>query len=245
MKDRLVIVIPAYNEEKNIRTTLEEWYNVIEHHNGGGKSRLLVINDGSTDGTEFILRKFAKTHPMFRYYTQKNQGHGAAIWTGYRMALAMKADYIFQTDSDGQTTSAAFPAFWAARKTADAVMGRRVTREDGKDREMISRILSDVIWLTFHVSIPDANCPYRLMSRTTLKQAMRLVPRNYALTNVLLSVAFEKQGREVELLPIQFRKRQGGENSLNKIKIAKIGCRSLYEFLKLNRIMNRRLGGFF
>ena len=45
--DRLFIVIPAYNEEANIRQVIEDWYPVVEKHNGDGKSRLVIIDDGS------------------------------------------------------------------------------------------------------------------------------------------------------------------------------------------------------
>lgn len=235
MKDSLVIVLPAYNEEKNMESVLKEWYPVIEQHNGEGRSRLLVINDGSKDGTERILEAFEKEHPLFSYVTQKNAGHGAAIWNGYRLALRMKAEYIFQTDSDGQTTAADFPAFWAKRKKADVVAGRRVQRGDGKGRVMVSRVLALLIRLVFRVEVADANCPYRLMSRTALQDALQMVPVKYQLTNVLLSVAFKKQRKQVLLLPIHFGKRQGGVNSIHFRNIVRIGMRALLDFIRIEK----------
>ncbi|MCQ2508955.1 MAG: glycosyltransferase family 2 protein [Lachnospiraceae bacterium] len=243
MSERLVIVIPAYNEEETIESVLKEWYKIVELHHGEGRSRLLVINDGSRDRTEQILEAFAREHPLFRYVTQKNAGHGAAIWTGYRIALKMKADYIFQTDSDGQTTVSDFPAFWSRRRQADVVAGQRVTREDGRDRMIVSRVLALLLRIVFRVTVEDANCPYRLMSRSALQDAMRMVPRQYHLTNVLLSVAFRKQKKEVCLIPIHFRKRQGGTNSIHIRNIIKIGWRSLREFVKLEREYRIRFGG--
>lgn len=243
MKDSLVIVIPAYNEEESIEAVLKEWYKIIELHNGEEKSRLLVVNDGSKDHTEEILEAFAKEHPLFTYVTKQNGGHGAAIWKGYKIALKMKPDYIFQTDSDGQTTAEDFHAFWARRKTADIVSGRRIHREDGRDRVFVSRVLALLIRVIFRVRTEDANCPYRLMKRSALREAMKMVPKNYHLTNVILSVAFEKQGREVVVLPIHFRKRQGGINSINIRKIIKIGLDSVWEFIKLERSYHLIAGG--
>ena len=49
--EKLFIIIPAYNEEANIENTVREWYPVIKKHNGDGRSRLVVVNDGSTDHT--------------------------------------------------------------------------------------------------------------------------------------------------------------------------------------------------
>lgn len=243
MKDSLVIVIPAYNEEETIKAVLEEWYQIIERHDGDGASRLLVINDGSRDRTGEILSAFAKTHPLFVYADEKNGGHGAAIWNGYTKALRMKADYIFQTDSDGQTTPADFSAFWDRRKNADVVMGCRVNRGDGPGRALVSQVLRIVIRVVFRVKTADANCPYRLMKRDALQDAMRMVPARYHLTNVLLSVAFEKQKKKVHSLPICFRERQGGTNSIHLGKICKMGMRSLWEFSKLEREYSLMAGG--
>lgn len=243
MKDSLVIVIPAYNEEETIETVLREWYKIAELHDGDGRSRLLVINDGSRDRTGEILAAFAETHPLFAYVNQQNGGHGAAIWNGYTKALRMKADYIFQTDSDGQTTSADFEEFWKNRKTADAVLGQRVHRGDGTGRVIVSRVLGILIRIVFRVRTADANCPFRLMSRSALQAAMHMVPARYHLTNVLLSVAFMKQKKKVKILPVRFRKRQGGKNSIHLGKIVGMGMQSLFEFAKLEREYSLMAGG--
>ncbi len=245
MKDSLVIVIPAYNEEETILSVLKEWYPVIELHNGGGNSRLLVVNDGSKDQTEEILRNFSLDHPLFAYVTRKNGGHGAAVWNGYRIALDQKADYIFQTDSDGQTSAADFQKFWEQRDREGAVMGRRISRPDGRGRLLVSRVLSLMIRLIFRVTAEDANCPYRLFGRNALLKAMELVPREYDLTNVILRVACGKLGIRVQILPVHFRKRQGGVNSINAKRIIATGWRSLREFAKLERIFRRMAGGIY
>ena len=62
--DKLFIVIPAYNEETNIRRTIDEWYPIVEKYNGDGQSRLVIINDGSKDNTYQILCDCAKTRPL-------------------------------------------------------------------------------------------------------------------------------------------------------------------------------------
>ena len=62
--DTLYIVIPAYNESENIKRTIEEWCPVVEKHNGGGASRLVIINDGSRDDTYEIALAECETHPV-------------------------------------------------------------------------------------------------------------------------------------------------------------------------------------
>ena len=76
--DSLYIIIPAYNEEENILRVLEDWYPVVERHSGEGRSRLVVVDDGSRDGTRRILEEYAAEHPLLVPLTKKNGGHGAA-----------------------------------------------------------------------------------------------------------------------------------------------------------------------
>ena len=99
----LYIVIPAYNESENIEKTIDQWYPVVERHNDEGNSRLVIINDGSKDNTYELLQKCAATRPLLVPLDKPNGGHGPTVLYGYRYAIRQKADYIFQTDSDGQT----------------------------------------------------------------------------------------------------------------------------------------------
>ena len=77
--DKLYIVIPAYNEEENIQQVIEEWYPIVEKYNGDGKSRLLVIDDGSKDHTYEIMKNCAVGKPLFCPITKPNGGHGATV----------------------------------------------------------------------------------------------------------------------------------------------------------------------
>lgn len=95
--DKLYIIIPAYNEEANIRNVIDEWYPVVEAHSGNGESRLVVIDDGSKDDTYKIISEEAKTRPLLQAETKPNGGHGATVLHGYKYALECRRDYIFQT----------------------------------------------------------------------------------------------------------------------------------------------------
>ena len=95
---------------------MDEWYQVVERHSGGGLSRLVVIDDGSRDDTYKIMKEYAAGHPLFRPVTKSNGGHGATVLYGYQYALKNGADYIFQTDSDGQTVPEEFEQFWRGER---------------------------------------------------------------------------------------------------------------------------------
>lgn len=233
--ETLYIVIPAYNEEKNIEKVIDDWYPVIERYNGNGTSRLVVIDDGSRDNTYNILMKCAQDRPLLHPVTKKNSGHGATVLYGYHYALKQGADYIFQTDSDGQTRAEEFHQFWKLRKQYDMVIGLRNKRQDGITRIFVTGILKIVVRLCFKVRVPDANTPYRLMDRKSLSEALRSVPAGFNLSNVLIAVIYAKRKKRVKYIPITFMPRQGGTNSINIRSIIRIGRKALYDFRKLNK----------
>ena len=101
MEDSLYIVMPAYNEEANIEAVVKEWHEVVAKI--GPESRLVVVNDGSKDNTYGKLLELADKYPQLTPVTKENSGHGATLLFAYNYAVDHKADYIFQTDSDGQT----------------------------------------------------------------------------------------------------------------------------------------------
>lgn len=116
--DSLFVVMPAYNEEGSLPDVLDAWYPVVAANSA---HRLLVLNDGSKDRTMEILDEYAQNHPQLIAINKPNSGHGATIYAGYEYALAHGAEYVFQTDSDGQTDPNEFPALW--NKMLDPEMG--------------------------------------------------------------------------------------------------------------------------
>lgn len=230
--DKLYIVMPAYNEEENIDEVIESWYPVVEKI--GGESRFVIIDDGSKDSTYSKLLKAAETRPMLVPITKPNGGHGSTIMYGYKYALEQGADFVFQTDSDGQTLPEEFWQFWDNRNNYDMVIGHRKGRQDGISRVFVTKTLKLVCLLRFHVNVKDANTPFRLMKADKLAEVVKQIPDDYNLSNVVISVAFEKRGYAVKYFPITFRPRQGGVNSINMKKIFKIGKKAWKDFASLN-----------
>lgn len=234
MNDSLYIIIPAYNESENIENVVKDWYSVIEKHNGNGASRLVVIDDGSKDNSYEIMQRLAADRPLFTPIRKENSGHGATVLYGYNYALEHNADFIFQTDSDGQTLPEEFEDFWLARNDYGAIIGNRSKREDGFSRVVVTKVLKLVTAVCFGVNVTDANTPYRLMKHDVLERHIKKVPKDFNLSNVLLSVLFVKY-EKVKFIPITFRPRQGGINSINIKKIFKIGRKALSDFMELRK----------
>jgi len=237
--EKLYIVMPAYNEEETIEEVIKEWYPIIERHNGDGKSRLVVINDGSRDETLKKAEDLKKELPLLEVIDKNNSGHGATVLYGYNYALKCDADYIFQTDTDGQTRPEEFEQFWEKRKEYNAVIGYRNHREDGLSRIIVTKTLKLVLRLVFGLKVTDANTPYRLMKKEILKEYLPDIPKDFNLSNVMLTVLFLYNNEKVEFIPITFRQRQGGVNSINIPKITKIGIQAVKDFRMIKKDMKK------
>lgn len=235
--DKLYIVIPAYNEEDNIHEVVNDWYPVVDKI--GNDSKLVIIDDGSKDSTYACLQAMAEEKPNLVALTKQNAGHGATVLYGYNFALSKGADYVFQTDSDGQTVVDEFWQFWEKRNEYDMVIGHRAGRQDGFSRKFVTKTLKLVCRICFHVRLVDANTPFRLMEASVLKDNVQYVPKNFNLSNVILSVIYAKRKQKVKYIPITFRPRQGGVNSINLKKIFKIGKQALKDFRQINKSLKQ------
>lgn len=238
MNEKLYIVIPAYNEEENIESVAREWHEIVEQISK--ESELVVVDDGSKDHTYQILYHLQKELPQLHPLKKANEGHGATLLYAYQYALEQGADYIFQTDSDGQTLPEEFGEFWKRRKKYDALIGYRNNREDGFSRIVVTKTLKLVLKIIFGLNVTDANTPYRLMSRRILKKYIHKVPEKFNLSNVMLTVLFLENKEKVKFIPITFRQRQGGVNSIHLPKIIKIGWQALKDFKKIKWEMRHR-----
>ena len=230
-QDSLYIIMPAYNEEKNIGSVIEQWYPVVEKIGAG--SRLVILNDGSKDGTYKKIQKYQEKYDRLIGIDKPNEGHGGTILKGYHYAVDAGADYVFQTDSDGQTLPEEFWQFWEKRKKCGLLIGYRKKREDGLSRIFVTRVLRLVLFLIFGTWVKDANTPYRLMRGKQLEKVLKRIPDVFFIYNVLMTVIYEKHHLYVEYIPITFRPRQAGKNSINMKRIAGIGRQALGDFIRL------------
>lgn len=238
--DTLYVVMPAYNEADNIRNTVADWYTVLEH--GSVDSRLLIVNDGSTDNTWEICQELRLQYPKLMVIDQVNAGHGPTCLHAYRTALRLGANFIFQTDSDGQTRPEEFLPLWERRYDHALNIGYRHRRQDGASRALVSKALRFLIRLRIGVHVKDPNTPYRLMSSVSLSQWMKYVPDQFFLSNAVLTAIPAYRGESICWHPITFKPRQGGVNSINLPKMVKIGLAAFVDFRKVKQRLKKNFG---
>ena len=239
---KVYFLMPAYNEAENIVATIGRWYPIVEKiASEGNDSRLVIANDGSKDDTFQIMTRIKDKYPLFIPLDKTNEGHGATVLFLYRYALNHDCDYVFQTDSDGQTDPQEFLQMWEHREEYDFQIGNRIDRQDGLGRVFVTKILKFVVWLMFHEWVVDANTPFRLMKTKMLKPIMEVVPKDYFLCNVAISAIAVKWHYKIGWYKISFKPRQGGVNSINMKRIVKIGLKAIKDFFIINRKIKNRV----
>lgn len=235
----LAVVMPIFNEAVNVRAVVAEWFGSLRAMSADFV--FIAVNDGSTDNTASELADLAnELGSRFRIVTKPNSGHGRSCREGYERALTEGARWIFQVDSDGQCDPAFFPQLFAARTDHDCLFGNRRTRDDGQGRVAISFCCRIFLWLLTGRYLPDPNVPYRLIRAGALGAALRSIPADFDLQNIALTIALSREpDLRWKYIPIHFRARRGGKNSINFKKIVQMGFNLLRD---LGRIHNETDG---
>ena len=137
--DKLFLVMPAYNEEETIESVVRDWYKTIESvtHN----FIFVIADSGSVDNTHNILINLQNEFKNLVVLGDTLKQHGPKLIYMYKYSIENGADYIFQTDSDGQTNPDEFLFFWDNRINYDAILGNRVKRGDGIARKIVENIV--------------------------------------------------------------------------------------------------------
>lgn len=233
--ETLYIVMPAYNEEENIKDTVNLWYPILKGKSE--KSRLVIADSGSTDSTHIILEGMKQQYPKLEILSDTGRQHGPKLIALYNYAIAKEADFVFQTDSDGQTDPDEFEMFWKLRNRYDVILGYRKVRGDGRARAFVERVVCILLRLIFGVRVSDANAPYRLMRTEVLKKYINRLPEDYNIPNIMLTTYFLYYHEKVKSEIITFKPRKKGKNSVNIHKIIKIGWKAIFDFRQFKKEM--------
>lgn len=197
----LSVIIPAFNEEGGIRTTVERVQAVLASM--ACRSELVVVDDGSADRTAAEARAAGArvvAHP-------KNKGYGAALKTGI---LGSKADCILIIDADCTYPPEAIPRLWAHMETADMAVGSRPITSTGITwaRRPAKWFLNKLASYLVGQHIPDLNSGQRIMRRTVLMQYLPLLPMGFSFTSTI-TMAMLANGYQVIYEPIEYAVRTG------------------------------------
>ena len=159
----LSVFFPAYNDSGTIAslviTALQSASKLTPNH------EVIVVNDGSGDGTGAILEELARVYPELRIVThQVNRGYGAALRSGF---AAASKEIVFYTDGDAQYDPTEMAVLWQAMMPGvDVVNGYKISRADPWHRIFIGRMYHHIVKLMFGLSVRDVDCDFRMMRRS-------------------------------------------------------------------------------
>ena len=215
---KILIIIPAYNEEKNIEKT----YNSIINYNKKYKSnyKVIVVNDGSTDKTKEILEKNNIPHINLI----NNLGIGGGVQTGYKYALENDYDIAIQFDGDGQHDVNYLDNIIKPIKEekADMVIGSRFidnsTSEfkSTKSRRIGISLISYFIKLLTNKKIYDTTSGFRAVNKKLIKLFANDYPVEYP--EPVSTTKILKKGYKIEEVPVSMNERKYGVSSINQWK---------------------------
>ncbi len=156
----LSIVIPFFNEEDAAPVLIEEVRQALQTL---PPAEVLLINDGSSDGTGAMLDRIASGWPAVRvFHFAKNHGQGAGLYFGIHQAVGK---VVVLLDGDGQNDPADIPVLLEALAGADFVTGIRAKRNDSVLRRSMSRIANWVRSRVLLDGVRDSGCGLKLFRR--------------------------------------------------------------------------------
>jgi len=201
-------VIPAHNEEKNIRKTVEKTLNYVDN--------VVVVDDGSKDGTAKLAEKAGAIvlHHMI------NLGKGAALKTGCDYAFSGGAMHIVALDADAQHDPDDIPRFAEKLENYDIIFSYR---KYGKQMPAVLRFgnwfISEIASILYNVDLNDTQSGFRAFSRETYKK-IRWSASDYSMESEMISRAGKQKLKYVQI-PIEtiYSDRYKGTTIIDGMKI--------------------------
>lgn len=218
---RILVIIPAYNEEENIENVVKSLKEVAPEVD------YIIVNDCSKDNTEEICR-----NEHYHYLSlPSNLGIGGGVQTGYRYAMRNDYDVAVQLDGDGQHDPKYLKTLIEPleMEQADVVIGSRYITGEGFQSTGLRRlgitILSNLIYLISGVKVKDVTSGYRAVNRKFIEVYSRNYPQDYPEPEAIVAAAL-RHGK-IKEVPVIMHERQGGASSISSWK-------SLYYMVKVS-----------
>ncbi len=189
MIKNLSVFFPVFNEEGNIATTVGKALAVLEKLNLE-QCEVIIVNDGSTDGTQKVADELAKKNSRVRViHHPKNLGYGEALKSGFYNA---KYEVIVYTDGDGQFDFAEVSKFLEKIETADLVIGHRIKRQDPLFRLLFKEGWKLSLFVIFRLTLKDVDCGFKMVRRQALEKISHLESSRGAMINAELAIKIKK-----------------------------------------------------
>lgn len=226
----LSIVVPCFNEEQNVEGVVRQAVAIgrqVAH-----RLEVIVVDDGSTDDSRFVLERLGETFPEVRSIQHShNQGYGAALRTAF---MAARHQHVFLTDGDGQFDLGDLPSALELLDTHDMVAGYRIGRKDGVPRRVCGWLWTRLTNWALGARVRDMNCAFKVLPRGLVADG------DFVSTGALISAELvseaERRGLSIGQVGVRHLPRAKGRATGGS---AVVVMRALSE---LARLLTRRRG---
>lgn len=205
--NKILIIIPAFNEELNIVKVLDEIRTDVPYMDA------LVINDASKDGTEKVLKAYGADFISHPY----NLGYSAALQTGFKYAAMKGYDYVVQFDGDGQHIPSEIGRMFARlqEKGHDIIIGSRFKGNTGYQqsffRKLGTTMFTKIIRTFCNAEITDPTSGFQILTREVYTKYSRMSNfPDYPDANLIIEMIYD--GYDIGELDVRMRLREFGES---------------------------------
>ena len=207
----LSVVLPAYNEAKNIEGTVSEAISYLREK--FEQFEIIVVNDGSVDGTREVVERLSLSNPKIVLVNHPvNLGYGSALRSGFERA---SLDYIFFMDSDGQFKISDVDRLIPFIENYDVIVGYRGKRADSFIRSLNTRIYHLYIRFLFGLKVRDIDCAFKLFPKSAY-DAIKPIKSDGALFSAEFLIKLTKKGFRLREVPVRhFPRRFGKQTGAN------------------------------
>ncbi|MFB6190606.1 MAG: glycosyltransferase family 2 protein [Candidatus Nanohaloarchaea archaeon] len=227
-KDALSVFMPFYNEEELVEESVGECHSYLKKLER--EFELLLVDDGSTDGTPGIIDRLSRELESTRsVHHDENLGYGRALATGFAES---RYPLVFYTDGDMQFDIEQLEDFLEDVKVSDLVVGYRKNRDDGSGRKLAAMVFNGLARLLLPVEERDIDCGFKLVKKEVIDDIQLDTERT--VDAELLAKAASK-GYVIEELPVEHSQRPAGESEASGILGVRPGLvfKSIQELIQI------------
>jgi len=222
----LSVILPAFNEEANIRAVVEDAYRTVPKI--APIFEIIVADDGSKDRTGEICDRLVEELSNVRVvHHPQNRGYGAALKSGIRLA---RHDLIFFTDAEGQFDLNELATLLEQSNAYDIVAGYRARRQDPPHRLLFAWGWNILVRIVLGVRIRDIDCAFKVFNRNVFDRVQ--IQSVGAMVNTEIFAQVSRFGMTVKEVPVTHFPRQHGESTGGNVAVI---LKAFRELIKMRR----------